>query len=95
MTEGKKKRGRPPRPCRMEWVRELTREDLEWLEATRKLGERYGGRHPRTITRWTQDPKLGFPQPFYIGRTPFWDESKIEAFERERAMPGRPVPADS
>jgi hypothetical protein len=40
MTEGKKKRGRPPRPCRMEWVRELTREDLEWLEATRNRGGR-------------------------------------------------------
>jgi hypothetical protein len=60
-----------------------------------QLGERYGGRHSRTITRWVRDPKLGFPQPMYIGRTPFWDEERQDAWDRERAAPGRPVTADS
>jgi hypothetical protein len=39
MTEGKKKRGRPPGPpVRIEYVRPVTREDLEWYEATRDRG---------------------------------------------------------
>ena len=39
MTEGKKKRGRPPGPpVRIEYVRPVTREDLEWREATRDRG---------------------------------------------------------
>jgi hypothetical protein len=56
-----------------------------------QLGERYGGKCTRTITRWVRDPKLNFPQPTYIGRTPFFDEERQDAWDRERAMPGRPV----
>jgi hypothetical protein len=60
-----------------------------------QVGERYGGRNPRTISRWTQDPKLGFPQPFYVGRTPFWDEDVLEQWDRNCARPGRPATADN
>jgi hypothetical protein len=44
----------------------------------------------KTIDRWVADPKLGFPQPFYIGSTPLWDEDQLEVFERSRARPSRP-----
>ena len=60
-----------------------------------QVGKRYGDRNPRTILRWTQDPKLDFPQPMYVGRTPFWDEDVLEQWDRDRARPGRPVTADS
>jgi hypothetical protein len=64
------------------------------VEMSRKLtlaqvAERYGGVNVRTIDRWTHDPKLDFPQPIYIGRRPLWDETQLEAFERDRARPGR------
>jgi len=61
----------------------------------RQLAERYGNVSERSVDRWTQDPKMGFPQPIYIGGTPLWDEEELEAFERERAKLGRPVTADS
>jgi len=41
MTEGpRKKRGRPQRVVSVEIVREITAEDLAWLEATRNRGGR-------------------------------------------------------
>jgi hypothetical protein len=49
----------------------------------------------RTVDRWTRDPEMGFPQPFYVGSTPLWDEEELEAFERKRAGLGRPVTADT
>ena len=39
--------------------------------------------------------ELTFPQPIFVGRTPFWDEDVLEQWDRERARPGRPVTADS
>jgi hypothetical protein len=36
---------------------------------------------------------MGFPQPTYFGATPLWDEEELEAYERERAKPGRPKPS--
>jgi hypothetical protein len=66
------------------------RENDMSLKLTRaQVAERYGGRHPRTIDRWTADEKLGFPQPMYIDRTPFWDVDELEAWERERSRSGR------
>jgi hypothetical protein len=58
-----------------------------------QVGKRYADRNPRTINRWTRDPKLNFPKPFYVGRTPFWDEDTLEQWDRER--PDRPVTADT
>jgi predicted DNA-binding transcriptional regulator AlpA len=53
-----------------------------------QVAERYGGVNPRTIDRWRDDPKLGFPQPMKVGGTPLWDEAELEAWERSRARPG-------
>jgi hypothetical protein len=60
----------------------------------KQVGQRYGGRNPRTINRWTRDPKVGFPQPFYVRRMPYWDEDVLEQWDREQARPGRPVTAE-
>jgi hypothetical protein len=55
----------------------------------RATADRYGVT-TKTVDRWAADPKLGFPQPIYIGATPLWDEDQLIAFERSRARPGRP-----
>jgi predicted DNA-binding transcriptional regulator AlpA len=52
-----------------------------------EVAERYGNVNTRTIDRWAQDPKLGFPQPMRVGATPLWDEAELEAWDRERAKP--------
>jgi predicted DNA-binding transcriptional regulator AlpA len=54
-----------------------------------QVAERYGGVNVRTIDRWTHDPKKDFPQPLRIGRRPLWDEAELEAWERDRARPGK------
>jgi hypothetical protein len=58
-----------------------------------QVAARYGDVNPRTIDRWTEDPKLGFPQPMYVGSTPLWDEAELERWEQERARPGRSASA--
>jgi predicted DNA-binding transcriptional regulator AlpA len=50
-----------------------------------QVAERYGGVHVRSIDRWSEDPKMGFPKPLYIGSRPMWDESELEQWERTRA----------
>jgi predicted DNA-binding transcriptional regulator AlpA len=54
-----------------------------------QVAERYGGVNVRTISRWAADAKLDFPQPLQIGRRPLWDEAELEAWERDRARPGK------
>jgi hypothetical protein len=60
----------------------------------KQVGQRYGGRNPRTINRWTRDPKVNFPQPFYVRRMPYWDEDVLEQWDREQARPSRSVTAE-
>jgi predicted DNA-binding transcriptional regulator AlpA len=55
----------------------------------RPTAKRYGV-STKSIDRWTQDPKLGFPQPIYINALPYWDEAELEAWERSRARPRQP-----
>ena len=38
----------------------------------------FGGSNPRTIDRWMEDD--GFPRPFYIRKTRFWQFSEIVAW---------------
>jgi hypothetical protein len=45
--------------------------------------------NPRTVDRWLCDPNLSFPAPIIIARSPLWDEDQLEAWERDRAKPGR------
>lgn len=50
-----------------------------------KVGRRYD-RTTRTITRWTDHPTMGFPQPVVINRLRFWFEQELDEFDaRQRA----------
>lgn len=42
----------------------------------------------RTIDRWTDDPRLGFPAPVYLGRMRFWRVADLEAWEAAQAERG-------
>jgi hypothetical protein len=44
----------------------------------------------KSIDRWVEDPRLGFPAPFYINSLPYWNEDELIAWERSRARPSRP-----
>jgi hypothetical protein len=35
-----------------------------------------------TVHGWIRDVEMGFPQPMYFGRLPFWKERHLIAFER-------------
>jgi predicted DNA-binding transcriptional regulator AlpA len=50
----------------------------------RQVWERYGVTS-MSLHRWVQNPEMGFPQPIYIGRNRYWDESELTAWERRRA----------
>lgn len=41
----------------------------------------------RTIDRWTEDQRMAFPQPVYLGRMRFWRVADLEAWEAARAHP--------
>lgn len=47
----------------------------------------------RTIDRWTDDPRMGFPQPVYLGRMRFWRVAELEAWEAEQAAGRQDVAA--
>jgi predicted DNA-binding transcriptional regulator AlpA len=55
------------------------------LVPTREVCERYGV-CDRTIDRWIEDPKLGFPQPRYIRQRRYWDEGHLDAFDGAGAV---------
>ena len=38
-----------------------------------------------TITRWTRDPELNFPQPLVIRNRKYRDLDELEAFEERQA----------
>jgi hypothetical protein len=37
---------------------------------------------PRTLSRWDENPKLGFPRPFRINGRKYRDEKELDAFDR-------------
>jgi hypothetical protein len=51
---------------------------------TRPTAERYFV-VPRTITRWRQNPELGFPQPRRINGRWYYDVAELDAFDRRQA----------
>jgi predicted DNA-binding transcriptional regulator AlpA len=55
----------------------------------RALADRYGVT-TKTIDRWSQDPRLGFPRPVHINTTPIWDLGEVERWEISRARPRQP-----
>jgi hypothetical protein len=40
----------------------------------------------KSIQRWCQDPKLGFPPPVEINGRHYWREPELETFERSRVV---------
>lgn len=43
-------------------------------------------RHPRTISRWQNDPEVGFPAPdLTINSRNYWSAETLDAFDRSRA----------
>jgi hypothetical protein len=41
---------------------------------------------PRTIERWQQDDRLGFPKPLTINLRKYWSLEDLEKWERRRAV---------
>jgi hypothetical protein len=92
MTEGKKKRGRPPRPgLRIEIERALTREDLKWLERYVAMRDKGGRRADKDLNKKllkAADEARGIPLRNFIcawvkrefGHTP--DIKEIRSWER-------------
>ncbi len=54
------------------------------LLPARKVWERYGV-CDRTLNRWVQCEKLGFPAPILIKNRRYWYEGQLAAWERSRA----------
>jgi hypothetical protein len=49
----------------------------------RVIGQRYGGRHPRTVKRWIARGE--FPRPdVVINDRPYWYETTLAEFDRQR-----------
>jgi hypothetical protein len=49
----------------------------------RKAAER-NGVSVRTISRWENDPELGFPRPIIINKRCYYDEAELRQWERSR-----------
>jgi predicted DNA-binding transcriptional regulator AlpA len=55
-----------------------------------QVRRRYGDITDMTLWRWTHDPEINFPQPEYLnGRDRFWDEAKLDAYDRAQARQAR------
>jgi hypothetical protein len=50
-----------------------------------KVAQRYGV-HPRSVTRWDKDPKLGFPAAISINGRNYRRRRELEAFERRQVV---------
>lgn len=49
----------------------------------RKVWERYGVTY-MTLWRWQNSPKMGFPDPIYLGNLRYWRLADILAWEATR-----------
>src|SRR5262245_33447315 len=47
------------------------------------------GRDMRTISRWADDPDLGFPKPIWINGMPSWRGHELLAWEEQHRDPDR------
>jgi hypothetical protein len=51
----------------------------------RAVGQRYGGRHTRTIERWVKTRVLPPPDQIINGRG-YWDVETLDAHDRQRTI---------
>jgi hypothetical protein len=49
----------------------------------------------KTLSRWQDDPALGFPQPIRINNNRFWRLDDLVRWERARAAGKKAAEADS
>ena len=61
----------------------LNPEPTKRLITTRGVGERYGGRHPRTVKRWWQQGVIPPPDQTIRNRH-YWDEAALDRHDRQR-----------
>ena len=62
-------------------------EDTRALWPSRTVCAYFGDIVPRSLNRWKNDPKLGFPQPITINGRDYYDPREIEDFKlRRRAL---------
>lgn len=40
----------------------------------------------RSLDRWADDERLGFPQPVYLGRMRFWRVADLKAWEAAQSV---------
>jgi hypothetical protein len=65
-------------------ARRLDLSDPDQLLGMRSVANRFDST-PRTIDRWLEDPKIGFPQPdMRIGIRRFWRLGTVIQWEKER-----------
>lgn len=59
------------------------------LVSSKRLRARYGVTD-RTIHRWENDLRMGFPQPLRIRGRKYWRLEELESYEQVRAAARRP-----
>jgi predicted DNA-binding transcriptional regulator AlpA len=52
----------------------------------KKVRQRYGDVSDMTLWRWIHDPVMEFPKPDYFGTRRYWKRSRLEHWERRRAV---------
>ena len=57
-----------------------------WLPRPDVARGRYN-RHPKTLERWEDDPKMGFPKSREIRGRYYYDESELDAYDAREAVP--------
>jgi hypothetical protein len=62
----------------------MTTQPDDTLHPVRFVCERYNV-VGRTISRWEDDTKLGFPKPTVIRNRRYWREAELVAWERSQA----------
>src|SRR5262245_55662563 len=55
-----------------------------------QVKNRYGGVSDMTLWRWSQDPEMKFPAPYYFGRIRHWKIAELDQWDetRPRRLPG-------
>jgi hypothetical protein len=51
--------------------------------STRAVGQRYGGKHPRTVKRWSDRGVIPPPDQTIQNRH-YWDEAALDRHDRQR-----------
>lgn len=64
-----------------------TPQSAKRLIGTRAVGQRYGGKHPRTVKRW-KDQGVIPPPDLRINGRDYWDETTLDHHDRTLVAAG-------